>query len=182
MYTSGRPVGGVHDGWPPSLRCLVRERRVGELLVGRTGVGRAVLEAAHGLDTTGDEDVALPRLDRVRGHADGLQRRRAVAVDGDARRVDAGEDAGDTPDVGAGFARGLPATPDHVFDERAIELGNLREHRVDDEPREVVGPAVDQRSLVGPPDRRAGRGDDHCFGHPELLGARVSTSRFGAAS
>ena len=66
-----------------------------------------------------DEHVALARLDRVRGHADRLQRRRAVAVDGHARRVDAGEDAGDAADVGAGLAGGLPAAPDHVLDEAA---------------------------------------------------------------
>ena len=46
-----------------------------------------VREPAHGLDAAGDEHVALAGLDRVRGHADGLQRRRAVAVDGDARRA-----------------------------------------------------------------------------------------------
>ena len=37
---------------------------------------------------------------------------------------------------------------------------------------EVVGPAVDERSLVGPPDRRAGGGDDHGFHVPSWTGMR----------
>ena len=80
-------------GWPPLGARLRARVGLGELRVGRAGVGRAVLEAAHGLDAAGDEHVALAGLDRVRGHADRLQRRRAVAVDGDARaRRHAGED------------------------------------------------------------------------------------------
>ena len=62
---------------------------VGEPVVGgaRAAVGAALVEAAHALDARGDEHVALAALDRVRGHADGLQRRRAVAVDGRAGDV-----------------------------------------------------------------------------------------------
>ena len=44
--------------------------RLAELLVRGATVGHAVHEPADGFDATGDEDVALARLDRVRSHAD----------------------------------------------------------------------------------------------------------------
>src|SRR5207253_3126107 len=121
-----------------------------------------------GLYSARDEDVALARLDRVRSHADGLQRRRAVAVDGDARRLDPREERGDPRHIGTRLARRLAATPDHVLDLRGVEPGHLGEHRGDDECREVVGATLDERALVRASDRRAGSGDDDGFGHDPL--------------
>ena len=73
-------------------------------------VGHARAELADGLDAGGDEDVALAGLDGVGGHADRLQRRRAVAVHGDAGDVaHAGQVADDAGDVVALHARGLGA-------------------------------------------------------------------------
>src|SRR5262249_2328589 len=72
--------------------------RIAELVVRRAGaaVGPALLEPAHALDAGGDEHVALVAADRVRGHADGLQARRAVAVHGRSRDVaEAGEERDD---------------------------------------------------------------------------------------
>ena len=132
----------------------------------RAGVGRAVQVAAHGLDAGGDEHVALAGLDGVGGHADRLQRRRAVAVDGDAGDVgQAGEERRHAGDVVAGLAAGLAAAQDDVLDRLRVERGHLVEHGLDDEGRQVVGPALGEAALVGPPDGRAGGGDDDGFGH-----------------
>ena len=120
---SGRPSPGVHGAVPPSERaCGARDRRL-ELRVPHLGteVGAPVHEPAHGLDPAGDEDVALTGADRVRGHADGLERRRAVAVDGDARRIEPGEQRGDAGEVEARLAGGLGAAPDDVLDLGGIE-------------------------------------------------------------
>src|SRR4029079_16943051 len=113
----GRPLGLAALG--PRLRALPR---VAELLVGRTGVGGTVGKAAHGLHATRDEDVALAGLDRVRSHADRLQRRRAVPVHRHAGYVDAGDERGDAPDVRARFPGRLAAAPDDVFDLRGVEV------------------------------------------------------------
>ena len=125
-------------------------------------VGAAVHEPADGLDATGDEDVALAGADRVGGHADGLERRRAVAVDGDARCVEPGEQRGDAGQVEPRLARRLGAAPDDVLDLGGIERRDLGEQRLDDAGPEVVGTAVDERALQGPADRGPGGGDDDC--------------------
>ena len=63
----------------------------------RCGVARAGAVTADGLDAGGDEAVPLPRLDRVGCHADRLEARRAVAVDGHTRHVvESGEAGHDT--------------------------------------------------------------------------------------
>ena len=48
---------------------------------------------------------------------------------------------------------------------------------LDDEPGEIVGPAVDQRSLVGAPDRSAGGGDDYGFRHRVPFKTHPGTTR-----
>ena len=145
--------------------------RVREERVVRAGVGGAVHVAADGLDAGCDEHVTLACLDGVGGHADRLERRRAVTVHRDTGHVDTGEDRGDAADVETRLSRGLPATPDDVFDLRGIELRHLVDDRADDERREIVGPAFGQAALVGPTDGGAGGRDDHGFGHGWLLGS-----------
>ena len=164
-------AGGRRPRRLAALGALLRAgaRRL-ELLVRAAAVGRAEAEPADRLDAAGDEHVALAGLDRVRGHANGLQRRRAVAVDGHARHVDTGDDRGDAGDVEARFAGGLTAAPDDVLDLRGVERRHLVEHRSDDQRRQVVGTAVDERTLVRAPDRRAGGRDDDGFGHDGLRG------------
>ena len=67
-------------------------------------------ETRHGLHARGDEDVALAGTDRVRRHANRLERRRAVAVDRDAGDVvESREHRRDPRDVEAGLAGGLAA-------------------------------------------------------------------------
>ena len=116
----------------PRSAASCRSRAASNFSFGGPAVGHAVHEPADGLDAAGDEDVALAGLDRVRRHADRLQRRRAVAVHRDARRVDAREERGDPGDVRARLAGGLAAAPDDVLDLRGIEARNLGEHRLDD--------------------------------------------------
>ena len=162
---SGRPAGGAQRvGAAGALGGA--GLGVGEEGVVRAGVGGAVQVAAHGLDAGGDEDVALAGLDGVGGHADRLQRRRAVAVDGDAGDVgQPGQEGGHAGDVVAGLAAGLTAAEDDVLDLLRVELRGLLEEGLDDEPGQVVGAALGQAALVGTADRRAGGGDDDGFGH-----------------
>ena len=137
-----------------------------ELRVGGAVVGHTVDEAADRLDAGSEEDVALAGLDGVAGHADRLERRRAVAVDGDAGDVrHVGQHRDDAGEVHAGLTGGLAAAQDEVLDEVAVERRHLLEDGVDDLRGEVVGTHVDQRTLHGPPDGRAGGGDDDCFRH-----------------
>ena len=58
----------------------------------------------------------------------------------------------------------------HVLDRLGVELGHLGQHLADDQGGQVVGAAVDQRTLVGPADRGPTGGDDDGFGHVVLLG------------
>src|ERR1039458_10378108 len=101
---------------------------LGEYRVVRAGetVGAAGEETARRLDAGGDEAVALAGADGVGGHPDGLQRRRAVAVDGDAGHVlEAGEDGHDASDVEPRLAGRLSATEDEVLDLRRRQVRDL---------------------------------------------------------
>ena len=139
MYMSGKPAGGVHVALAAlgaQLGALARrlEDRVG------SGVAGTGCVAADGLDAGGDEAVALARLDRVERHADGLQARRAVAVDGDAGDVvEPGEHSDDTGDVEATFAGRLADAHHQVVDIGALHLRHLLHQRLDDLRRHVVG-------------------------------------------
>ena len=143
---------------PRRLAAARRARLVRALGVARTSGCAAPVsaapctEAADGLDAGGDEHVALAGLDRVGGHADRLQRRRAVAVDGDAGDVaQPGEDGDDAGDVEARLAGGLAAAQDQVLDERADRAaGTLSSSAVDDQRRQVVGAARRRASPCWP--------------------------------
>ena len=87
----GPAVDQQHLG--PALGALGRPGLgLAELVVLGPAVGHAMDEPARRLDAAGDEHVALTGADRVGRHADRLERRRAVAVHGDATGLgDAGE-------------------------------------------------------------------------------------------
>ncbi len=131
---SGRPCGAFQRPPLPLPRFALRSSASANRSLWRTAIGRAVAEPADRLDAAGDEDVALAAADRVRGHADRLQRRRAVAIDGGAGHVEPGENAGRPADVGARLTGRLGAAPDDVFDELAVEP-DLAQHVADDEAR-----------------------------------------------
>ena len=144
----------------------VREERVH----GLAAVRGAAREARDRLDAGGDEDVALAGTNRVRGHANGLQRRRAVAIDGDAGDVgQTGEQRRDARDVETRLAGRLTAADDEVFDALGVEFGQLGEDGANDERGEVVGAHVDERALEGATDGGSSGGDDDGFGHEVLL-------------
>ena len=83
-------------------------------------------EAGDTFDTTGDHHVALTGLDGVQRHAGGLQRRRAVAVDGDAGDVVVTEfDGDDAGDVVAALAAGPVRYPSGCPDVLGVEGGTL---------------------------------------------------------
>src|SRR5664280_2197270 len=166
MYTSGRtPSSGAP--WTPLDRAGFGD---GEQFVVGSGIGRSEAVAADCLDPGGDEDVALAGPDGVRGHANGLEGRRAVPVDGHAGHVgEAGQQRDHAAQVVAGLAAGLAVAEDEVLDRVGIELGHLGQHLAHDQCGQVVGPAVDQRTLVGPSDRGPAGGDDYGFGHVMLL-------------
>ena len=106
--------------------------RVGEGLVLRIGPGVAAAlgEPAHALDPGRDVHVPLAGLDRVEGHPGGLQRRRAVPVDGRAGQVIVAEQhRHHARHVEALLAAGQPAAEDQVAHVGGIELRHLRQRR-----------------------------------------------------
>ena len=130
--TAGRPLGGASFG-------------VGEERVVRAGVRGAVHEAAHRLDTGGDEDVPLPGPNGVGRHADGLQRGGAVAIHRGAGHVlQAGQDGRHPGHVVARLAGRLRTAQEHVLHFGGIQLGQLLQHGPDDQGAEVVGATLDQ--------------------------------------
>ena len=56
---------------------------------------------------------------------------------------------------------GKTASDHHVVNGRRIERRDLFHEGLDAETGQIVGPDIDQRALVGPPDRRAGGVNDH---------------------
>ena len=154
---------------------------VGELGVVRSTVGHPLGEPAHRLDACGHEYVALAGLDGVGSHADGLEGRGAVAVEGDAGDfVEAGQDRHHPSEVETGLARGLGTTEEQVLDGVGVELGQLGEHRAHGVGGKVVGPTVDEAALEGASDRGTSGGDDHCFGHQLGLLGCLSAHALGA--
>ena len=139
------PVPGEQPG-------VVRFRLVGEYAEGRAGTG---------LDPDAHEGGALIGLDGVESHPDGLQRRRAVAVDRGTWSADPGQDADDPSQVVPLLAAGKGAAADHVVDLAAVQLRDLLEHLVHDIGAQVVRPLIDERALDGAADRcPADRGDN----------------------
>ena len=174
MYTSGRPWGGVQASVTLGVRAAVRASASANSGVVRTGVRRAVHVAAHRLDPGRHEDVTLAGLDGVGGHADALEGGRAVAVHRHAGRVlESRQNGGDARHVVARLTRRLGTAEDDVLHVGGVELGHLGEHRLDDEGAQIVGAALDQGALVGPPDRGAAGGDDDGFGHGDSLLASI---------
>ena len=113
-------------------------------ILGLGVVGAAVEKARDALDADAEEDVTLTGVDGVGRHPGGLQRRRAVAGDGGAGHVHAGEDGDVAADVEALLATGQAAAADEVLDLAAVELRYLVEDLVDDLSRQVVGTHLDQ--------------------------------------
>ena len=89
----------------------------------------------------------------------------------------AGQDGGHPGDVVARLTAGLPAPEEDVFDVGRVELGHLGQHGLDDQGAQVVGTALDQRALVGPPDGGAAGGDDDCFRHGDWLLGSICMAR-----
>ena len=145
---------------PPAVRSPRRRTRSWAQCRWRRGV------AAHRLDSGRDEAVAFARLDRVGGHADRLQARRAVPVDGHARHVlEPGQHGDDPANVEARLASRLPGPHDEVLDSSWWQLRHLVEEGRDDLGREIVGADRHERALRGPADGAAGGGDDDGFWH-----------------
>jgi len=88
----------------------------------RPGVRRSMWQATT-FDPARDHRACALHADRIGGHGDGLQTRRAKAVHGDARGGDWQTRAqGDLPrDVRAGRPFGVAAADHHVFDGRRID-------------------------------------------------------------
>ncbi len=132
----------------------------------RGAVGGTDAEARHRLDTGGDEHVTLAGLDGVEGHPGGLQRRRAVPVDGGAgQEVVAELDGHGAGDVVARLTGGLGAAHHQVVDVVGIQRGHLVQNGLHHLRGEVVGAHGGQRPLDGAADGRAGGGNDDGFRH-----------------
>ena len=130
---------------PPSAACGGAFHGHGEFGVFGVGpaVGVAGGEARDAFDAGGDEHVSFSGADGVQCHAGGLQRRRAVAVHGDAGNlVQSGEDGDDSGHVEAGLAAGLSAAQVQVVDVVAVEFGDLVQDGLDHLAGELVGPDI----------------------------------------
>ncbi|SIN47088.1 Uncharacterised protein [Mycobacteroides abscessus subsp. abscessus] len=110
--------------------------------------------------------MTLAGLDGVERHAGGLQRRRAVTVDGGAgQEVVAQLYRHRATDVETGLAAWLTAAQHQVVDILGVQCGHLVEGGAHHLRGQVIRPHAHQRALAGSPDRGAGSGNDHGFGH-----------------
>jgi hypothetical protein len=105
----------------------------------------SIAESRDSLDARGDEHVALSRANGVRGHANGLQGRRAVAIHGDSGHVvEPGENGGYAGDIETGLTGWLTAPDNEIFDAMGVKRGHLVQSGAHDEGREVVRAKIHQ--------------------------------------
>ena len=136
----------------------------------RCGVACATGVAADGFDTGSDEAITLACLDGMRRHANGLQARRAVAIDGDAGDiVQSSEHGNHACDVETTLTCRLTATHDEILDIAGLYLWHFGHEGPNDLRAHVVGAQVDERTFVGATNGATGGCDDDCFGHDVIL-------------
>ncbi len=125
------------------------------------------LHHADRLEAAADRRVRAAQDDLVRGHRDGLQPRRAEAVDRRARDRDrqAGPDQRHARHVAALRAVGLGAAHDHVLDLGDVELRGLAEDVLDAVGGQVIRAGDVERPAMGLGERGAGAGDDDSLSH-----------------
>src|SRR5215470_1390149 len=136
------------------------------LLDPRVGIAVA-LHHADALEPAADGGLGSAHDDLVGGHGDGLEPRRAEAVDGGAGHADgkAGAEERDARHVVALGAVGLGAAHDHVLDLTLVELGNLTQRVLDAMGGEVVRAGHVERPPERLGERGAGAGDDDSLSH-----------------
>ena len=115
----------------------------------------------------------------MKRHPAGLQGGRTVPVHGCPRHIEPGQDADHTADVEPLFACGQTTAAHQVVDRRPLELGHLLQHLVGDVSGQIIGPDVDQRALVGAPNRGATVSDDDRVSHGARFSLRGANCRFG---
>src|SRR5439155_17613385 len=76
------------------------------------------------------------------------------------------------------FASGQTTAAHQVVDRRPLELRHLLQHLVSDVSSKVIGPDVDQRTLVGTPNRGATEGHDDRLSHGARFSLRGANCRF----
>jgi hypothetical protein len=145
------------------------ERRVVDRLVPArkrlVRLGHDQRRAAHRLCAARDEEVAVPRRDRVAGRDDCRQPRGAEPVHGHARdRLrQPGEQRRHPSDVAVVLAGLVGSAEVDVFDLARVDAGAL--HRGGDrDRRQVVGPHPGEPAAVAA-DRRTDGGQDDCAAH-----------------
>src|SRR5215831_663480 len=136
------------------------------LLDPRVGIAVA-LHHADALEPAANSGFGPAHDDLMRRHGDGLEPRRAEAVDGGAGHGDgeASAEEGDARHVVALGAVGLGTAHDHVLDLTLVELGNLAQHVLDAMGGEVVRAGHVERSPERLGERGAGAGDDDSLSH-----------------
>jgi hypothetical protein len=117
--------------------------------VGRLGLGHHERRAAHALDATGDEQVALARGDHLRGIGHRVQAARAVALEHRAADLDrqAGEQAGMARDAARVFAALVGAADHDVLELLGLEAA-ARHQFLHHAGEQVVGANAGQRAGV----------------------------------
>src|SRR5215831_16746357 len=136
------------------------------LLDPRVGIAVA-LHHADALESAANGGLGPSQDDLMGGHGDGLEPRRAEAVDGGAGHGDgeAGAEERDARHVVALGAVGLGAAHDHVLDLTLVELGNLTQRVLDAMGGEVVRPGHVERPPERLGERGTGAGDDDSLSH-----------------
>ena len=162
-------------------------RRIGEAPAERGVVERAVAarecalglggherRAAHRLDSTGHEEVAVAREHGVAGGRDGREPRRAEAVQRHARDGlrQAGQQRAHARDVAVVLAGLVRAAEVDVLDLAGVDACAL-DRRRDRDAGEVVGAHQRERACI-PADGRAHRREQHCARHAGPSSASTS--------
>ncbi len=140
------------------------------------GIDAFLHRAGDAFNTGRHEHVTFPGSDGVKSHADRLQRRGTEAIDSGAgnRIRQSGQQRSIPTDVVSLLMVGETAAQHDIVDRASIQFRNLVEHPPYDETGQIVGAHIDQRSLIGSPDRCATGRDYHCLRHDCLLAAVFS--------
>ncbi len=117
--------------------------------------------------------------DALIGHGDGLEARRAEAIDGGAGNLDrqAGAQSGHAGNVKTLLAFGLGAAQDDVINSRFVEGWNSVQGSANGGCSEVVGAGSGERAFGGAAHGSADGGDEDGFGHEWLQKQRTEDRR-----
>jgi len=150
-------------------------------VIHQPGIGRDFIAAhghqGHGFRAASNDDFGGAGANAFSGESDGLQARRAEAVDGHRAGFDgeSGAERGDAGDVHALFGFGHGAAEDYVVNFFGVEAGNAGEGFLNGQRGEIVGAGGAERAFIGAADGSADGGDDDGFWHGGTSKSKIET-------